>query len=35
MKIIVEEYAEAILTVVIATPIIAVFMELLHVVSAF
>ena len=35
MKIIVEEYAEAILTVVIAVPIIAVFMELLHVVSAF
>lgn len=35
MKIVVEEYAEAILTVVIAVPIIAVFMEVLHIVSAF
>jgi len=35
MRILVEEYGEAILAVVTATPIIAVFMEVLHIVSAF
>ena len=35
MRILVEEYGEAILAVVIATPIIAVFMEVLYIVSAF
>lgn len=35
MRIIIEEYAEAILAVVTAAPIITVFMEMLHMVSAF
>lgn len=35
MRIIIEEYAEALLAVVTAAPIIAVFMEVLAVVSSF
>lgn len=35
MRIMIEEYGEAILAIVTTAPIIAVFMEVLHIVSAF
>lgn len=35
MKIMIEEYGETILAIITAAPIIAVFMEVLHIVSVF